>query len=663
MNKDQKQLSPSEQVRQAVVDQRAARKTSGPLNPLIISDTSLIIPPNTLGASFFQNPDQPLALQIPAWDFYFMGDDTVEIQHARGTGDFFTVETLVWPAPQNPNDFPRPYDLSRNYISLLGEGEHRFRYVVTDFTNQPMYSAELTLRFDLFPPYRTEKPQSFVPLTAAVTDATLAAGGGIVQLSLPAYADWEDGDRVRWYWANSLPEDEMQVAPVGEVAVTTGGMTLGVPEEHVRRIGDGGCNAWYTLLDRAGYESKKSFHIAIGVALGNLPGTLGRPDVNLATAQDGYLIDSADAALGVEVLVTLPAQVKPTDQIIVRWEGADLGWAPVGPGPALHRYPVPLSILETQYHSDPSTPSTGDKPTRVSYELKRGTVPLGDASRDIRVNFEAIGPVDPIPEWPLPINKELPLPDIHSAMSGLINELVELDAGQPAELRFVLFDGVQTGDTFTFYWGTELILGADYTVQATDNQGDVITRSVSWESIRRGGNGTIPVHYRVTRPGVPNPSDSQAQDVIVDAIVEVPEAVEFLGAVNGMVLTCTSFYENPAQPDPREPAARVQVPPLVPAPAVGSIVTVSWRVAAGHNGAGGPIDAVTFDDPVTVTAEQIRDGFVWYVPYGFYIEPIYAISKDGLATVQYSYMSGKPVTSRAASIIVSPRNPAGACDF
>ena len=663
MNTDEDRVARSEQVRKDVIAQRSGRNRSGPLGPIQI-DTTLIADPNdnTLSARYFQTVGQPLRFGIPAWVFAPLGEDKLEIQLSRGGGDFFTEKTLVLPAPQDPATFPYVFELPRQDVDLLGEGVHRFRYKVTDWTGGSATSAELSLRFDLLPPYRTEKPAAFATV-ANVTDATLAAAGDKVVLDLPPYFDWETGDKVRWYWFNALPEGGVAMQPLGELPVPKDGLALEVPGSHVRKIGDGGSYAWYELEDKAGYVSKMSEHIAIGVALGVLPTVLPPPEVNLATAQDGYLIDTADAALGVEVEVTLAPQVKPTDWINVHWGQSDLGWVPVGPGPRLRSFSVPLSILRSQYFDDPTgaeSRTTGDKNTLVVYELMRGSVPLGGGSRDIIVNFETVGPLDP--DWPSPINAALLAPTVLGPASQTPNKLSEGDNGKPASLTFTLFEDVGEGDAFTFYWGTELIAGAAYTAGPGDVEGDTVTVEVPWDAIAHGGNGTIRVHYRVTRPGVPNPSNSIAQDVTVDAIVETAAPVTFLGAMaGGLVLACSSLYENPAAPHAKEPAFRIKVPPLNPALAIGTSLTLTWRVLRYIDGSGGAIPEVNFDESITLTDAQIREGFIWYVPWDRYIQPIYGVSQDGVATVQYSYMSGKLVTSQAASIMVSPRDPGGIC--
>lgn len=666
MSKDKEQQLRSQKVRDEVNAQRARRNTLTALAPVEF-DADLIADPldNTLSARYFQNAGQPLQFGIPAWDFAGLpGEDIIKLQLSRGGGAWETEETVILPSPQNPANFPYLFNLPRSRVELLGEGVHRFRYEVTDYTQQPIISAELALRFDLFPPYRTDKPAPFAALSN-VTDATLLAGDDKVLLQLPPYPDWEEGDKVRWYWFNALPEDGGTMLPLGELQVPREGLTLGmtleVPGDHVRRIGDGGCYAWYELEDKAGYVSKLSYHIAVGVALDPLPAVLAPPAVNLATGDDNYLIDTADAAQRVEVQVTQAPQIKPTDRIRVHWGDADLGWVPVGHGPRLLSFPIDPSILKTQYFDDPvgAVLTTGDKPTNVSYELMRGSVPLGGAAREINVNFETVGPLNPA--WPSPINPALLAPTIRGAVSATDNALIEADENQPASLTLTLFEGVREGDLVEFYWGAELIDGTDYTVLSGDAQGDTKVVSIPWEAIARGGNGIVDVQYRVTRPGVPNPSSSVVQPVDVDAIIHTPGPVTFPGAVSGIVLACLSLYENPAAPHISEPAFRIKVPPLNPAPAIGTSLTLTWRVARNLDGLGGPIAEVDFTDRITLTDTQIREGFSWYVTWDRYIQPIYAISRDGRATVQYSYISGKLVTSQAAQIMVSPRNPGGIC--
>lgn len=665
MYSDDEQKTRSEQVRIQVVKSR--RKLSRFLELLPISiDQDLIADTsdNTLRASFFASPGAPLLMSLEEWNEPPIGDTKVDIQISRDGGEYFTETSFGIPFPYPPGFFPHEYSFPRSRIDSLGEGRHRFRYTVSVWSGTTT-SEPLTLRFDLFPPYRNEKPAVLTPSFNPVTDAKLAASNDTLLLSLPAYDDWEPGDRVRWYWFDALPEDGGPMLPLGDLEVPEGGMDLEVPGDHIRRVGDGGCFAWYELRDKAGYVSKLSQHVAVGVALGVLPPpALTAPEVNLASAEDGYLIDTADAALGVEIEVTLPSQIKPSDRINLHWGGADLGWRPLGNGASLRRFPVPLSILSTQYFDDPvgaATRTTGDKPTRVSYDLMRGTVPLGEAEREIRVNFEVVGPLDP--EWPSPISGALLPPTVRGAVSDKDNVLTLADAGQPVSVTFTLFEGVEADDVYTFYWGAELITEVEYEVPAGAGEGDEVTLEMAWEVIETWGNGEFPVHYRVTRPGVPNSPDSAAQNVVVDAFIIMAKPVEFIDLIGGAGWSCSSYAADPGNPVPGQMAARIQVPPIEPAPAVGTVLTLSWRVVENFMGGGAPIPGVSLDDDITLTAAQISNGFTWYVSYCPHILPIYAVSRYGRATVHYSYdgPGGNRITSEPNSTGVAPGDTAGIC--
>jgi len=295
----------------------------------------------------------------------------------------------------------------------------------------------------------------------------------------------------------------------------------------------------------------------------------------------------------------------------------------------------------------------------------RGDVLLGEPGIDVYVNLEAVGPIDPDPEWPDPINKALPLASVYGAISDAENELLLADAGEDAELRVRLFDTVQVDDKLVFYWDGGVISGADYTVQPGDAVGTLITRVVPWLTIKGAGNGIKHVHYEVTRPGVHNPIKSRAQDVAVSAIDITPDAPEFLGLNPLGWLSCVSLFEDRANPHPLEPAIRVQVPHLQGRGLqAGENIRMSWTVTEGIFEGGDPIDAVKYEPTIPLTEDMIENGFIWYVePYTRYIAPIYHVSKDGFCKVTYSFMQGgDQVTSQSVQTTIS-MHAGGPCDI
>src|SRR5690606_14452436 len=102
------------------------------------------------------------------------------------------------------------------------------------------------------------------------------------------------------------------------------------------------------------------------------------------------------------------------------------------------------------------------------------------------------------------------------------------DETHPASLTFLLDAAFKEGDNITFYWGAQHIADADYPVESGD-PGSNITCEIPWEYIEAGKNGTVPVHYEITRTGIPNKTASPSTDVLVNAIVLRPEAPAFLG--------------------------------------------------------------------------------------------------------------------------------------
>ncbi|WP_434517898.1 hypothetical protein [Pseudomonas sp. NFX1] len=610
----------------------------------------------TLRAELYSDPSKQLLLIIPLWSRSAPrgASDELEIFHAASASpapdDFEVIDKIIFDGPLDPLKFPYSYELDRHFFLGLGEGFHTFKYRVTLYNTEENFSDPLVLRFDLFPPYRSIRPTAFAEIEA-VTDERLVDLGDELLIPLPDYLDFEEQDRVRWYWSNQAPEEDGTYPFIDDQVVKGKGEVLRISGDDVRRMGDGGCYVWYELYDKAGHHSKFSEVRRVSVALGQLPTVLHDPTVNVATPTDGYLVDQEDVSFGVKVHVRLPEHIKPTDRIRVLWGDHATAWEQLGSMPDERIFPIAAGVIRNEYG-----PGPGDVETRVKYELMRGDELLGEPGINVYVNLETFGPIDPDPEWPDPINKALPLASVYGAGSATENTLDLRDTNQDAELRVRLFETVAVNDKLVFYWDSVPISGAEYTVQAGDDVGTLITRVVPWSGIKTAGNGIKHVHYVVTRPSVLNPIKSGRQDVAVSAIDITPEAPEFLGLNRIGWLSCVSLFEDRLNPDPREPAVRVKVPSLQGRGlSPGESITMSWTVKEAIDGSGDPIDGVKYEPTISLTDEMINDGFIWYVtPYDRYIAPIYHLSTDGFATVTYSFMQeGQAVTSLPAQATVS----------
>ncbi|WP_166367092.1 hypothetical protein [Pseudomonas akapageensis] len=661
----EKKQTASEQVRSEFRKARSKRNEIKEDLPALILDPALIADPvdGTVISAYLLDDDKDLVVKVSAWDFAPAFSDTVVLLHAQGhsPGDDDFVEILEheFPAPVDPSAFPFPFTIPKELVRILGEGPHVFRYKVNAFNGETSVSERKKLIFDRVPPNGGTAPAAF-PAVGPITDANLGTG---VSLQLPSYIDRQDGDMVAWYWINYLPDNVDDLTPIGYVPVTTPPQTLNVPAADIERVGDGGCYALYVLRDKAGNTGHISRHVSIGVALGPLPANLQDPVVPLATAADDYLIDRADAFLGVEVWVPLFDNWKATDRVEVTWGSSVLQAEEVGSTPGSEiAISVPNQVLRSEYGN-----TTGDRPTQVSYRVLRGTVPSEVKSTQIKVNFEMIGPEVPDPDWPDPVNPLLPLVDVYGKNSQQANRLDRTDENQAADLKVDLYEPVNAGEVIEFYWGAEHVVEADYVVQSTDAAGDLIEVEIPWAYIERAGNNArLPVHYRISSPMVPNKWHSRNRDVIADAVTLRPDAPDFLGRNPNSPnwLTCVSLYDD-VNPDPLDPAIRVRIPDLSAHLQDGDTVTLHWRAVQGFTGED-PVVGVELDEPITLGGNTPATGFVWRIqPYDQHILPIAGGAREnGRGRVTYSFVrNGETITSKQVEEVVSMHQPSGACDL
>jgi len=605
---------------------------------------------NTVLVKYLRDASFPLIITIQSpWQLPTFADDvdTLTVYHA-GTRKVIKTQEIVM---GDEVKFPFDIEVPKSLIDVLGEGPNTFIFEVDHYNLDFSYSLDLTLIFDRVAPYNQTPPVK-MPDIALVTDANK----NTVELELPEYSDFRPGDRVAYWWQASIPEDPWSVPYVGFGEITALPQKLIVPAPVIDGVGDGGVMAVYVLLDKAGNNSPMSDITHIAVALGALPDNLKDPVVPMAA--DG-LINQQDAHDGVVVQVLEFDNWKPTDQLRVTWGNYTSQWRPISD---TGRFPQEFSIEATILFAEYGAATAGDKPTQVTYEVRRGTAPVGGKGISVAVNLERIGPVDPgpDPEWPDPVNPRLEKVTI-TGDSGEENHLKEPDDEfEDATLALVVNSTLKENDELTFYWGDEHIQGIDHTVAAGE-PGAEITKTVSWDVIEARGNDTVPVHYRVQRPGNPNPIRSVNTDVLVEAVGIHPAKPEFLGlAANGW-LNCSSIYEDAAD---REPAVRVQMEDLTQyGLTAGDSVTLHWSAVHGRTGED-PVDGAALNEPIELD-ETTKTGFVWKVPFETNVKQIYDPvngKPDGRGRVKYSFtLNSRTYESEVQETVVSMHDGRDSC--
>ena len=659
MARSDKQLN-AEQVRWANRERLAQRDapTAGPLDPLTVNG---LMPGDTEGLRPAVSNDQPLVVNIPAWDNLVPipnEADTVRIEMARvGSGVWEVLKEQPFPYPQNRPDFPKAVTLDVFDKEIEGKFNLRWRLKIWSAPGFVEESTTAPLRIDRTPPYDLLNPPEFILATNEINDVYLAANGNQVIVELPAYADYEPGDTISYGWQKVEPINPDDIVPITPVPVTIPANRLfEIPLPWIQDAGDGPVFCAYRLFDKAGNPGRLSRMRLRNVALGALPiAPLDPPSVPLA--DDDGLIDQLDAATR-EVTVVIPAVTngKSSDKIHLIWGTQELEPHPLVPR-AQTLVKVPLAVLLAQY-----TQTTGEQTTPVRYEVRRGLRPFDAPGITVQVDFSRIGPVNP--DWPDITNPNLHEVEVWGDQSGLKDELNLSDATYDAEARFALYDSPTAGDEIHLMWDNLPVLPVH--VITTELAGQAMVLPILWDVIDERSNSTapgLPVFYWLRRAGYINAEHSKPKPVKVEVHTIVPDVVEFPGNAGGFMF-CHLLDWDPVE----GLGIKVHIPANARYLKLGVVVTVKWQ---GHKGydPSGPLPA----DPIAgtdlqhtfppLTAAQVVNGLDWIVrPYATKILPLYGGESDQIGRGIVSYtVSGVTPPSPDATLNVALGTGTGTC--
>ncbi|MDQ0127233.1 hypothetical protein J2W17_006233 [Pseudomonas lini] len=630
----------AERVRWAERERMAQRDyaTAAPeeLDPLTMDG---LIPGDTEGLRPASSNDLPLVVNIPVWKNLppFLGaDSTVRIEWAReGESSFQKLKDQSFPYPQNRDDFPKPVTLDPFDKDM--QGRFNLRWSLKLFSDPGFVSESTTspLRIDRTPPYDLANPAEFILAANEINDAYLAANGNKVIVEIPAYPDYAAGDTISYGWQKVEPINPEDIVPItpSPVAIPPD-RKLEIP---LSLLADGPAFCAYRLFDKAGNPSRLSHMRLRNVALGAFPvEPLDPPTVPLA--EDDGLIDQLDAASR-EVAVVIPEvnNGKTSDLIYVTWGTQELEGHPVVPR-AETRIKIPLEVLKAQY-----TQATGEQPTPVKYEVRRGTRAFGAPGISVKVDFSRIGPVNP--DWPNITNPNLGEVEVRGD-SDLENELNLTDANKDANVLFTLYDPPVAGDEIHVIWGGVPVLPV--TTITTETAGMPMEIPVPWSVIDgRSNDPALPVFYWLRRPGFINAERSKTTPVEVNVHTIVPDAAQFPDKAANDFMFCHLLDWDPVE----GLGIKVHIPANPRYLKKDVEVTVKWQGHKGYDPTGAiPADPIAGTDLeytfAPLTAEQVRTGLDWIVrPYATKILPLYGGESDQV---------GRGIVSYTVSGVTSP---------
>jgi hypothetical protein len=633
----------AQQVRRNWFKQRAERNAG----KAVIGVPTIVdaIPGDADGLMPVTRLEDDLKIQIPDWregNPPPFGEEQLVFEWRFGNEAYTELSDEKFPLPIS-DTFPLDRVIEKHFFTGR-EGTFSFRYGVKAWSDTSLvFSAPVPITLDRTPPYGNAEPPAIEPLTLPITDASMAADGGVF-VTIPDFVeDKKEFVLVVIGWLDHVPlPDEPLVADVTELLPTD--RKILVPRDAVERYASGDHYVAYVLFDKAKNKSRLSFPYTVPVALGPLPTLLKPPVVPLA--EDDGLIDLMDAYAGVEVEVPAYDNWQSTDKIVVKWGNSALEPVPVGEKPP---FPNPMSIpVIWQHLKDEYTVPAGEQTIHVSYSVMRGTTPYPEpVGVDVEVDFSSTGPTNP--DEPNPVNPDLD-PVIVRGDSGTDNHLLPADAGKPATATLTLYDPPTEDDLITLYWNGVAVADT-YTVLDTDKAGDDIELDVLWSEIEAGGGPAAQVYYTLSHPDFVNDQRSPVTDVTVDAIplvIEAPEYVDLSDVGGGnLILNCQSLRLIGGVI-----GYRVHIPAsdyLVD----GQTVIIKWQLEESD---GTLVTSAEKTQTLPITADAKTKGIDWFVaPYATHILPAYTGTADKWAYAKTTYtltIKGQPVPSETSSAIV-----------
>ncbi|MGX1017622.1 hypothetical protein AB7M33_000298 [Pseudomonas sp. Y3 TE3536] len=606
---------------------------------------------------------QNLIVEIPQWPFLPPGSDpsdyvTLQLQFTlTGAEHTFVAIGPVrrFEPPIVPGDFPLILEFPQD--SIPRNGKLWLRYELIDHLGDKYVSLPIELICDSVAPWRDDPAPPLLPPNEIINEHYLVNHPEGIELDLPDYQDRAPGDTYQVFYLKEWSEEDTDYDNPAAAGAVTDDLKVILPADSIRLLGDGRFYIVYYLFDKARNRSRIRLPATIDVVLTPEPANLQRPKVPLAT--DDGVLSLDDAHAGVAVEIELYTNRKDDDKILVTWGSTVLPTEQVGSGPFPIKIFVPHRVLRDEYGK-----ATGVVPTNVSYKVLRHHAPYGPADDDFNVDFSVAGPERPDPDPTWPVNPALLAPTITS-FTGLENEIALPDRGQDATLTFDVYPDAANGQVVDFYWNGTLVTEARWVVdQATGTEKSV---TIPWSYIERAGNDpALPVHYTVRASLTAiNEQESSPRYVHVTAIDMTPDDLAFHGLTDRGWLSCPSIWD-PVAPA-ADPAIRVWVPPCS-----GlfieekTTITLSWLMYNETVG-GDLIAGVEKQETLTLTEDQIKNGFIWRVePYLQHIQPVYTANpRGGLAQVSYVINTTPPRVSRPTEnkISMSDQGTNGSCDL
>ena len=516
-------------------------------------------------------------------------------------------------------------------MSLLNHGRYEFRYKVknglgglyTDFSETSMADIDLFAPFkrlgSAVKPPIVKFPDFIEAPTDIINQAMIDANPEFTFEVLP-YPDWEDGDRVRYWFTQDNPADNG--APLNTLPIPQAGLEIDLPNTFFANpeVLDGIWFFVYQLIDAAGNESELSR--TQGRILRRSNGLILAPLIIRENTDDG-LIDIPEWEANVVVAIPTYAY-QSGDQATIKWGSQSHG-------------PIVLTgvfdfdiTLPSQLILDEFGTSTVTVTTSATYEIhQKGGTDSPPTATDIDVNLWAPGPLPPLPGEENPELGEVEL--MGPASDPTPNYLVkaDFDHEDPIVARITLWTtpSPRTNDIIRVYWGSKSLQVGELTLSSEAPGADIVIE-LDKAALATLGNDSHDLFYTVSEPDSSNGNLSPSTSVEVDdAIEHIMDAAEFRNAQSWSAdprgrLNCVSVKGGPGLPW-AERYLEVWIPPNPDYFKDGVDVVIEFHGAPGLNGVLPAIAGTAGTRTITLDADTAEHGFMFhYGPYVPFLKPI-----------------------------------------
>ncbi|WP_207282960.1 hypothetical protein [Pseudomonas sp. FW300-N2F2] len=650
MNDQKKIALTSAEARQAYVNwylNERAEQLADPLEPIIIPDYFPGYPEYTnYVPRALQETD--LALKVEEWPEPAQTGETdilriyVRRQGSTDWGEPSDEHDI--PGPFAPGDFP--YDTTVTASAFADEGTYELKYTVEIASGDISDSDIAEFVIDKTPP--NDNQASTLPLefrdqvakdsglTRAYLDSVSGTG---VPLIVPAYTGQRNQDAIEVY---ILLEEDIVPHKVFDDVIPNDRIVW-IPVVFLTGKEDGLIAFKFKLKDIVGNVGPDSVPLETHLLLLPLPVAPFRP-LRVPLAEDAKtLIDLADVRTGVRALVPLYTNPAKNDRIYLTW-GTHTASIPhkVGVNPT---NPIIIDVSDTELIVPDYGAATGEKPTAVTYQIRRGQLTYdADSALNIKVDLSQV--IDP---------SILPMVVVQGGGSAPEdNKLLLSDVGFNATATFQVPPGLTGVDWARLYWGDLPDYVAEVSPVPTTVGADVVF-DVPWSEIVKVPGIVIDVWYEVGITGDNNPSPSRPTEVNVEEAVpirlaepEFPDA-RFVGTV--WWINCSSWLGTDAN-------LRLHIPPN-PRLSAGQQMDITVQGYSDFP----PVTPVGTPWTKTIpslTTSQVEDGFIETVgPRTTHFDDL--LGRRGALKVDYSVVVGTTTLSGTLSIRAASKDAAGLC--